>query len=148
MDEEMKVNFEFAKYDRNLLTGPVMEEQQSHTLKWHALMCGGVLNRADLALQIGELFAANIYCEETMARQRPFEIRDDGDRWIVFGSYNRDMMPGEGPVKVVLRKWDGAVLDIAAPLIYSVEGEVPTEEEKARPRVERFLDWLAEKARP
>jgi len=44
MDEEMKVNFEFAKYDRNLLTGPVLEEQQSHTLKWHALMCGGVLN--------------------------------------------------------------------------------------------------------
>ena len=148
MNEEMKVNFEFAKYDRNLLTGPVMEEQQSHTLKWHALKCGGVLNRADLALQIGELFAANIYPEEMMARQRPFEIRDDGDRWIVFGSYNRDMWPGEGPVKVVLRKWDGAVLEIAAPLIYTVEGEVPTEEDKALPRVERFLDWLAYKARP
>ncbi|GEM_PF-5562727 len=148
MDEEMKVNFQIAKYDRNLLTGPVLEEQQSHTLKWHALMRGGVLNRADLALQIGELFAANVYCEETMAQQRPFEIRDDGDRWIVFGSYNRDMMPGTGPLKVVLRKWDGAVLEIATPLIYSVEGEEPTEEEKALPRVERFLDWLAHKARP
>jgi hypothetical protein len=145
MDREIDFGFKFAKYDRKLLTGAVMEEKPSRILQRLAEQHGGVLNRADLALTIGELFAANVYGEQTMAEQRPFDIRDDGDRWTVYGSYNREMKPGDGPLKVVLRKWDGAVLDIAVPMIYTIVGQDPSPEELARPREERLKDWLDEK---
>ncbi|MDA8232391.1 MAG: NTF2 fold immunity protein [Magnetospirillum sp.] len=128
-------------YDIRLLTGPVMKEKPSRQVMLHAICSGGLLNKRDLALKIGELLAYSVYPREEMDRQRPLEIRDDGDRWTIIGSYNRQMKDGRGPLKVVLRKWDAAVLDLATPMLYTA----PEDQGKTPDPGETFKRWVESK---
>lgn len=99
-------------FGRNLITGAEMDSAPDLIVLMQANSHGGLLNRPELVIEIADLLARNHYPDETIAKQRPLQIIDDGDRWTVVGTLDREM-DRDGQLQVVLRKSDGAVLNLA-----------------------------------
>jgi hypothetical protein len=52
------------------------------------------------------------------SRQLPFVVTDQGDTWLVRGSYNVDRsVEGPGPFRLEVRKRDAAVLDMCFEMV-------------------------------
>ncbi len=86
---------------------------------------GGIVNKPAMAEAIAALVIANAWGEDQLRRQRPLEVSDHDDRWLVEGSYNKERKPeDDGPVKIWILKRDGRILDLALPRILEVPPEV------------------------
>jgi hypothetical protein len=102
----------------------VAEEQESYFLHFQEMQ-GGVVNNPKIAIDIAELVIANVYGDNEVKLQRPFEVFDESDRWRIEGSYNRDKkIEGPGPIKVWIRKRDAKIIDVINPFIMKVPPEV------------------------
>ena len=91
----------------------------------HDIARGGIVNKPGLALRISELLIADIYGEEELEMQRPLEVEEKDDRWLITGSHNKDReVEGLGPAEVIMSKKDGRILSISMPRILKVPPEV------------------------
>ncbi|MDH3593836.1 MAG: YbbC/YhhH family protein [Rhodospirillales bacterium] len=88
-------------------------------------MQGGIVNNPKIAIDIAELVVANVYGDNEVKLQRPFEAFDETDRWRIEGSYNRDRkIEGHGPIEIWIRKRDAKIIDVVNPVIMEVPEEV------------------------
>ncbi len=81
----------------------------------HLLMTGGVgvVHTPELAVKLAEALIAGHFGDEQLACQRPMTVADQGDHWMVRGSYNRDhKVGGKAETVVKIRKSDGRVADL------------------------------------
>ena len=86
---------------------------------------GGIVNKPTMAEAIAALVIANAWGEDQLRRQRPLEVSDHDDRWLVEGSYNKERKAEDvGSVKIWILKRDGRILDLGLPRILEVPPEV------------------------
>ncbi|MDH3472782.1 MAG: YbbC/YhhH family protein [Rhodospirillales bacterium] len=102
----------------------VADDQDSYFLLFQEMQ-GGVVNNPKIAIDIAELVIANVYGDNEVRLQKPFEALDESDRWRIEGSYNRDRrIEGHGPIKIWIRKRDAKIIDAVIPAIMEVPEEV------------------------
>ena len=102
----------------------VADDQDSYFLIFQEMQ-GGVVNNTEIAIGIAELVIENVYGEDEVKRQRPFEAFDETDRWRIEGSYNRDRkIEGHGPIEIWIRKRDAKIIDLVSHAIMEVPEEV------------------------
>lgn len=95
-------------------TKPFPEASGKTMLLLHQ-MHGGLISTADLAIKIGEVLCEAHYGKDELERQRPLFAVDNGARWRIEGSWNRDRkIDGRGAFFVSIEKYDGRVTDIGA----------------------------------
>lgn len=100
------------------------EDQESYFLIFQEMQ-GGVVNNPKIAIGIAELVISNIYGDDEVRLQRPFDAIDESDRWRVEGSYNQDKkIEGHGPVRIWIRKRDAKIIDIVNPVIMNALEEI------------------------
>lgn len=100
-------------------------EDHETSMLLHDIARGGIVNKPGLALRISELLIADIYGEEELEMQRPLEVEEKDDRWLITGSHNKDReVEGLGPAEVIMSKKDGRILSISMPRILKVPPEV------------------------
>jgi hypothetical protein len=96
-----------------------MSDEPERGVVWLlSMLKGGIVNDADTALKLAELVIASAYGAEEVEQQRPLTATDQADRWLIEGSLNKDRkVEGRGAVKVLIRKSDCRVLDLAVPIV-------------------------------
>ena len=92
------------------------------TARWHVdvteFMRSGVLGNADIARRFAELVLEYTQDPEMLEQQKPLEVEDRGDTWLILGSWNRQgKMPGFGPFRMTVKKRDAQVLDLGLPVM-------------------------------
>ena len=103
-----------------------------HTLNPH------MVDNAELAQRISELPIANHYGAEHVQAQKPFSVDDQDDQWVVRGARNKDHRDeGFGPAKIIIRKKDGAILDMHIPCIMHPHPDVKPILDKLREAKQR-----------
>ncbi|MDA8230774.1 MAG: NTF2 fold immunity protein [Magnetospirillum sp.] len=100
--------------------------EQQHSVVITAVVRGGsIINRPDFAVKLAEVIVAEVWGKDMLAMQKPLVAADDGDRWVVRGSIESEGRAGEhGRVKVVLKKFDGQIMDLFLPHFYEGAPEV------------------------
>ncbi len=99
-------------------------EKKSEFLYYQEILRGGVINNQQVAVKMAELVVESLYSNDEAERQKPFQARDLGDRWLVEGSHNKDKkIEGHGPVKMWIRKRDAKVIDFFLPEIMKISPE-------------------------
>jgi hypothetical protein len=92
-----------------------------------------MINNPDIARTLGELLISNHYSESHMELQKPFQVEDQGDQWVVRGNRNKDhAVDGLGPAKIVIRKKDGQILEMHIPYIMHPHPDVKPLLDRAR----------------
>jgi hypothetical protein len=77
---------------------------------------GGVITTAETAIEVAEALIKGSYGEEELAAQRPLKAEEEAGFWILTGSRvpEKDKDYDGGPVKVILDRHSGQVIDISA----------------------------------
>lgn len=104
------------------LSGSVLMAQagESTFLRLQEMLNGGIINKPELAVGISELIIANAYGREELVLQRPLSATDLDNQWLIEGNTNRTQISdGRGPIRILMRKTDAAILDVRLPLIMS-----------------------------
>jgi hypothetical protein len=104
-------------------TPPEPTESGRMVLRTAGMFKGGVIFDAEHARALGELILEH-HCEPSQRdRQRPLSVQEQGDCWLVEGSWNRERRitnPEEdnfGPFHMLIWKGDGRILDFGLPLL-------------------------------
>ena len=67
---------------------------------------------AEMARHLGETYAGLLYGADEQHRQQPFVASEQGDCWLIEGSWNRDKkLSEEGWFYAVIWKYDGRIVD-------------------------------------
>ena len=84
-----------------------MAENYNPSVVWQQVIRGGLVNNADTARKIAEIFIVDLYGAGELTRQEPLKVSDGGETWVIEGSYNSDRRTeGVGAVRIVLEKKD------------------------------------------
>lgn len=101
------------------LGGCAMTYKENSNLYLQKVMRGGVIvNASDLAVHLAKVYISNLYGEDELTRQLPLSARDEGDIWVIEGSFNSGAQnEGTGPVRITLGKADGRLIDAVLPYL-------------------------------
>ena len=93
-------NIDIRKLDGAVLATGVARQEQ-------------LLPNATIVEKLAAILAESAGGAAEPGRQEPFAVTDNGDTWLVRGSYNLDRsVEGKGPLHLEIRKRDAAVLDM------------------------------------
>ncbi|HEX4183639.1 MAG TPA: NTF2 fold immunity protein [Caulobacteraceae bacterium] len=75
------------------------------------LVDGGIVSDGGLALRIAELLVGHQYGEDELSQQKPLNLIDEGENWLITGSAPR-REDDRSAVVVRLSKRDGRIINL------------------------------------
>ena len=94
-------------------------------LMMNEMLKGGLITNPESALALAEVIISSAYGDEELDRQLPLIVTDEDDRWHVTSNFNQDRQCDQsGPVSLLIRKTNAAVIDISLPFIMCVPPDV------------------------
>ncbi len=111
------------------------DEQEDASIVLHEALRGGLVTTPELAVKLAELLLVSAYDEQRLEQQKPLIATDQGDRWLIEGSYNKDgKIEGIGPAKIIMLKRNAQVLYLAIPRVMHLSPEMKEYVKQAQER--------------
>lgn len=97
------------------------------------LLTGGVINSEQMALDFARLVLKGLYGEEELLRQLPLRVSNEGETWLVEGSYQEPAKaPGALSWFIRVRKYDSLVENLGHRHPFEIPGDGGTDRTSGR----------------